>query len=156
MATESVNFTTSTMSKEETKHCHMSKQAMNVLNKKGFFGGKKLSLCDDCVFGKHKRVSFKSAVHCTKGVLDYIHSDLWGPSRRVSLGGCNYLLTFIADYYRKVWCFFINTKDEVMGVFKDWKTMVEKRMEHEIKTLRIDNGLAFVDNEFLKGGYSKA
>ena len=78
---------------------------MNVLSKKGVFGGKKLGalqFCEDCVYGKHKQVSFKLAIHNTKRILDYIHSDLWGPSRKVSLGGCSYLLTFIDDYSRKV------------------------------------------------------
>ena len=76
-----------------------------------------LPFCEDCVYGKHKRVSFKPTVHNTKGILDYIHSDLWGPSRKVSLGERNYLFMFIEDYSRKVWCFFIKTKDKVIDVF---------------------------------------
>lgn len=50
---------------------------MHVLSKKGEYGGKKLgtfSFCD-CVIGKHNHVSFKPAVHNTKGILDYIY--LW-------------------------------------------------------------------------------
>ena len=77
-------------------------------------------------------MSFKPVVHNTKGILDYVHSDLWGPSRKMSFGGYSYLLTFIDDYSRKVWCFFIKTKDEVMGIVIDWKTMIEKKMEREI------------------------
>ena len=95
-------------------------------------------------------MSFKPDVHNIKGILDYVHLDLWGSSREVSLGGCSYILTFIDDYSRKVWCFFVKTKDEVMGVFIDWKTMIEKKMELGIKTLRTDNGLEFVEKEFLK------
>ena len=123
-----------------------------MLSKKGDFGGKKLGVlpfCDACVYGTGKRVSFNTIVNNTKGILDYIHSDLLGPSRRASLGGCNYHLTFIYKYSRKVWCFFIKTKDEVMGVLFNWKKMIEK-MECGIKTLRIDNGLEFVEKEFLK------
>ena len=60
---------------------------------------------------KHKRVSFKPTIHNTKGILDYVHSDLWGPLRKVSLGGCSYFLLFIDDYSRMIWCFFIKTKD---------------------------------------------
>ena len=76
-----------------------------------------LGFCEQCVYGKHKRVSFKPAIHNTKGNLDYIHSDLWGPSRKLSLSGCIYLLTFIDDFSRKVWCYFIKQKNEVFDVF---------------------------------------
>ena len=33
---------------------------------------------------------------------------------------------------------------------KIWKTIIEKMMKHEIKTLRTDNDLEFVKMEFLK------
>ena len=36
-----------------------------------------------------------------------------------------------------------------MGVFINWKTMIEKKMERGIKTLKTDNGLEFVEKEFL-------
>jgi hypothetical protein len=55
------------------------------------------------VFGKHKRVKFNTATHSSKGILDYVHSDLWGPSHKPSLGGARYMLTIIDDYSRKVW-----------------------------------------------------
>ena len=74
---------------------------MQELSKQGLFGGKKLGnldFCEHCVYGKHKKVSFKPTIHNTKRILDYIHSDLWGPSRKTLFGGCNYLLMFINDY----------------------------------------------------------
>lgn len=65
------------------------------------------------------------------------------------MGGCNYPLTFIDDYFRYVWCYLIKTTDEAMGVFKDQKTMIEKIIEHEINTLMTDNGLELVKKDFL-------
>ena len=84
MVTRSTNVSSSTISEQETKLWHMrlghlSEQGMNVLSKKGVFGGKKLGalpFCEDCVYGKNKWVSFKPTVHNTKGTLDYVHSDL--------------------------------------------------------------------------------
>ncbi len=76
-----------------------------MLSKQGLLGGQKivkLDFCEDCVFGKQRRVKFKIVVHRTKGTLDYVHSDLWGPSRVVSKGGSRYMLTFIDDFSRKV------------------------------------------------------
>ena len=95
-------------------------------------------------------MSFKLAIHNTKGILDYIHSDLLGQSRKTSLSGCNYLLTLIDDYSRKVWCYFIKHKDDVFDVFVNWKTMIEKKTGKSIKTLRTYNGLEFVDKKFLQ------
>jgi hypothetical protein len=40
-------------------------------------------------------VKFNTSVHTTKGTLDYVHADLWGPSRKPSLGGARYMLTII-------------------------------------------------------------
>ena len=153
----SANVSTSTMSDRDTKlwHLrlgHMSERGMFELSKQGLFDGKNfgnLGFCEHCVYGKHKRVSFKPAIHNTKGILDYVHSDLWGPSRTPSLSGCSYMLTFIDDYSRKVWCYFIKHKYEVFDVFLEWKKMIEKKAGRSIKTLRTDNGLEFVDSKFL-------
>ena len=111
----SANISTNTMSDQETKlwHLrlgHMGERGMYELSKQGLFDGKKLGnlgFCEQRVYGKHKRVSFKPAIHNTKGILDYIHSLLRAPSRKPSLSGCNYFLTFIDDFSRKVWCYFI-------------------------------------------------
>nr|XP_027104323.1 uncharacterized protein LOC113725378 [Coffea arabica]XP_027104350.1 uncharacterized protein LOC113725401 [Coffea arabica] len=70
---------------------HMSGKGLDILSKRGLLCGQStgpLEFCEHCIFGKQKRVSFSSpAIHKTKGTLDYIHSDLWGPSRAPSKGG---------------------------------------------------------------------
>ena len=68
----------------------MGERGMYELSRHGLFDGKKfgnLGFCEQCIYGKQKRVNFKLAIHNTKGILHYIHSDLWGPSRKPSLGG---------------------------------------------------------------------
>ena len=80
---------------------HMSEAGMSILSKWGLLNGQKigkLDFCEHCVFGKQCRVKFSIAQHRTKGTVDYIHSDLWGPSPVNSKGGNQYLLTFIDDY----------------------------------------------------------
>nr|GEW13568.1 retrovirus-related Pol polyprotein from transposon TNT 1-94 [Tanacetum cinerariifolium] len=63
-------------------------------------------------------------------------------------GGCVYFVTFIDDYSREVWVYFLKTKYEVFGKFKEWKTMVEKQTGKQVKTLRTDNGLEFCNTLF--------
>ncbi|CAM8880925.1 unnamed protein product [Rhodiola kirilowii] len=64
---------------------------------------KNLDFCEHCVFGKLHRSKFLKGVHRTKGSLDYIHSDCWGPARVESAGGNIYFVSFIDDYSRMTW-----------------------------------------------------
>ncbi|KAG8492461.1 hypothetical protein CXB51_009586 [Gossypium anomalum] len=108
---------------------HMSENGMTELSKKRLLDGQgicKLNFCEHFVFGKQKRVRFTRGIHNTKGTLEYIHSDLWGPSRVPLRGGANYMLTFIDDFSRKVWAFFLKQKSDMFSAFKSWKIMIEK------------------------------
>jgi len=129
----------------------MSEKRMTILRKKcclGSTGTGKLDFCDHCVFGKQKRVSFSKAKYRTQGILDYIHSDLWGPSKVPSLGGKRYMLTFVDDFSRKVWVYFLRQKNETFSMFKKFKALVENQTGRKIKKLRTNNGLEFVELEF--------
>ncbi|GJU74030.1 retrovirus-related pol polyprotein from transposon TNT 1-94 [Tanacetum coccineum] len=69
---------------------HMSEKGMVILSKRGLLDNHKvanLEFCEHCVIGKQKRVSFSKSIHQTKGTLDYLHANCWGPSRVPSLGG---------------------------------------------------------------------
>ncbi|KAG8483625.1 hypothetical protein CXB51_023496 [Gossypium anomalum] len=105
---------------------HMSENGMVELRKRGLLDGQgicKLNFCKHCVFEKQKRVRFTRGIHNTKGTLEYIHSDLWGPSRVPSRGGANYMLTFIDDFLRKVWAFFLKQKSDIVQVRRDRETL---------------------------------
>ncbi|KAH9670612.1 hypothetical protein KPL70_017043 [Citrus sinensis] len=69
---------------------HMSERGLVELSKQGVLGVDKiepLRFCEDCVLGKSSRVKFSTGIHNSKGTLDYIHADLWGPTQTASLGG---------------------------------------------------------------------
>ncbi|RVW14253.1 Retrovirus-related Pol polyprotein from transposon TNT 1-94 [Vitis vinifera] len=70
---------------------HMSEKGLSILSKQGLISGAetgKLKFCETCVMGKQRRVKFSMGSHTTNGVLEYIHSDLWGPSPVESHSGC--------------------------------------------------------------------
>lgn len=130
---------------------HMSEKGMPILSKKVLHGGeatRKIKFCEACVKVKHRKVNFDTGQHTSKEILDFVHSDLWDPTQVKCQGGCSYFVMFIDDYSRKVWLYFLKTKHEVFGNFKEWKTMVEKRTRKQVKTLRIDNGLEFCNAPF--------
>ncbi|CAM8929401.1 unnamed protein product [Rhodiola kirilowii] len=130
---------------------HMSERGMQILSKRDLLGGyriKNLDFCEHCVFGKLHRSEFPKGVHRTKGTLDYIHSDCWGPARVESVGGNRYFLSIIDDYSRMTWVFMMKYKSEAFNKFKQWKTLVENQTGKKIKRLRTDNGLEFCSAEF--------
>ena len=49
-----------------------------------------------------KNVKFGTNIHQTRGILDYVHTDVWGPTKNVSLGGNRWFVTFIDDYSKRV------------------------------------------------------
>ena len=62
-------------------------------------------------------------MHKTEDILDYIH--YWGSVKVVSKGGARYFMSFINDYSRKVWVYFLKNKFEAFAKFKKWKAEVE-------------------------------
>ena len=100
------------------------------------------------VYGKACRVKFGTGQQRTKGTLDYIHADLWGPSRTPSHLGARYFLSMVDDYSRKLWIFILKTKDEVDDCFENWKTLIENQTRKKIKRFKTDNGLEFCSDFF--------
>ena len=73
----------------------MSERGMVELHKRNLLKGNKmckLDFCKYCVLGKQNRVQFKTTMHKTKGILDYVHADVWGPTRLASRGGHMYFV----------------------------------------------------------------
>jgi len=58
------------------------------------------------------------------------------------------MLTFIDDFSRKVWAYFLKEKSEAFKVFKESKTLLENQTRKKIKRLMIDNGLEFCNHQF--------
>jgi transposase InsO family protein len=65
-----------------------------------------------------------------------------------SASGLQYYVTFIDDYSRRTWIFFMKTKDEVFSRFREFKALVENQTGKKSKVLRSDNGGEYTPNEF--------
>ena len=64
------------------------------------------------------------------------------------LSGYEYYVTFIDDYSRKTWIYFLKTKDEVFEKIKEFIALIENHSERRIKTLRTHNGGEYTSKEF--------
>ena len=75
---------------------HMSIKNLQILTKKGILDKRKigdLSFCENCVMGKHKRLSFHIGKHNSGEALKYVHADLWGSQNVTpSISGKQYFL----------------------------------------------------------------
>ena len=65
-----------------------------------------------------------------------------------SLSGYAYYVSFIDDFSRKTWIYFMKNKDEVFSKLKEFKALIENHTEKKIKTIQLDNGREFTSNEF--------
>jgi len=84
-------------------------------------------------------VRFSSGATREKGMLELIHSDMFGPIPVPSLGGYFYYASFIDDLSRKRCLYFPRKKPKVFSIFKEFKSLVENVTEERIKVLRTDN-----------------
>jgi hypothetical protein len=66
-----------------------------------------------------------------------------------SISGYVYYISFIDDYSRKTWVFFLKSKDEVFGKFKEFKALIANFSERKIKAIRLDNGGEYTSEEFV-------
>lgn len=131
--------------------------------------GSEISNCEVCSAGKMARLPFPTSSSRASKILEIIHSDLDGPMETNSIGHAKYFLTFIDDFSRKVFVYFLKQKSEVLDRFKEFKRLVEnqtgRRIEkivdgitkdgdqltkNTIKKLRTDNGGEFLSTEFIE------
>ena len=103
---------------------------------------------ENCVYGKQNRVSYPSGGKREKHIIELVHSDVFGPMKVPSLGKSMYYVSFIDDFSRNTWIYFLKKKSKVFDKFKEFKALVENQTENKIKVLRTDNGGEFCNKEF--------
>jgi transposase InsO family protein len=106
-------------------------------------------MCKGCAKGKNIKNPFPKSDNKAKGVLELIHSYVCGPMPSNSLSGYVYYVSFIDEYSRKTWVYFLKSKDEVFGKFKEFKASIENLSERKIKIIRSDNGGEYTSNKFV-------
>ncbi|KRZ63393.1 Retrovirus-related Pol polyprotein from transposon TNT 1-94 [Trichinella nativa] len=84
--------------------------------------------CATCLKGKQCRLPFsKLATKGSEDVLELVHSGICGPMQVVSVGGDRYFLSFIDDFSRKSFVYFLKHKNEALPKFKDFIAVVERQ-----------------------------
>ncbi|BBH09623.1 ADP glucose pyrophosphorylase large subunit 1 [Prunus dulcis] len=136
------------------RYGHLSFNTLSLMGKQHMVRGlptiqHQTQVCEACVLGKHQRNSFLTGYSWRAShPLELVHSDVCGPMNTTSTGGNRYFLTFIDDYSRKTWVYFLKYKSEVFDYFKVFKALAEKQSGCALKTLRSDQGGEFSSNVF--------
>ena len=82
--------------------------------------------CQGCILGKHLEHKFERSSHeRTYAPIELIHSDIAGSFPHMSMIQVKYALTFIDEFSRYCWVYFLKHKSEVFYLFKVFKALVE-------------------------------
>jgi len=106
------------------------------------------SICRRCALGKNTKKAYPHSNKKTNGILDLIHSDLYGLMTALSMNDCLYYNIFIDDWSRKTWIYFLKTKDESFSKFQDFKNLVENQTGRHIRVFITDNGKEFDSHKY--------
>jgi hypothetical protein len=93
-------------------------------------------------------VRFPSGATRENGVLELVHSDVFGPVTVPSLGGSLYYVSFIDEFSKKTWIYVLRKKSEVFKKFKEFKFLVENQTYKKTKVSSTDNSGEFCGKEF--------
>ena len=74
---------------------------------------------------------FHSCVSRGKGILDLINSDVFGAIPIPSLRGSMYCVSYIDDFSRSTWLYFLKKKFKVFGKLKEFNDLVKTKQERK-------------------------
>ena len=132
---------------------HPNPVVLSHLLKNGFLSNKSIIPdssfhCSVCKLAKSKTLPFRSNAHHADKCFDIIHSDVWGISPILSHAKYKYFVTFIDDYSRFTWIYFLRSKNEVFSMFKTFLAYIENQFHTCIKILRTDSGGEYISAAF--------
>lgn len=106
------------------------------------FESNKESVCDACQKAKSHQLPYNRSLGSSKFPLELVHSDVWGPAID-SVGRNKYYDSFVDDFSKFTWIYFIKYKSEVFQKFHEFQTMVERQFDRKILTMQTDWGTEY-------------
>jgi hypothetical protein len=72
--------------------------------------GLELNFCQHFIYGKQIQVRFPYGATRENGILELVHSDVFDMVTMPSLGVSMYYVSFIDNFSRKTWIYFLRKK----------------------------------------------
>ncbi|KAL0406058.1 UNVERIFIED_CONTAM: hypothetical protein Slati_3919700 [Sesamum latifolium] len=88
-----------------------------------------------CLVGKMTKKPFVGQSAIANGLLDLVHTDVYGPLSISARGGFSYFITFTDDHSRYGYIYLIKYKSEAFGRFKEYRLEVENQTNRKIKVV---------------------
>jgi transposase InsO family protein len=134
---------------------HISQKSLQYLLNCGMILGIKLSstgdkiVCDACIQAKiaHKPLPQEPRDRTSK-FGDRIYSDVWGPSRHLTIDKKSYYVSFIDDYSRELVIYLMANKSETFLKYKLYEALRLRQRDAHIKTLVSNRGGEYTSSEF--------
>ena len=129
---------------------HAPSSRVQQLASKGLLGSmsKDNFDCTSSQLEKQPVFPFNNNESISNSIFELIHSNVWGPSPVVSIGGSRYFVVFIDDYSRYSWIFPMKSRSEILPIYSNFAKMVETQFSKRIKTFRSDNALEYTQYAF--------
>jgi hypothetical protein len=89
----------------------------------------KKNVCEACALGKTHRDSFsKEKSWRAKAPLELIHTDICGPISINSHGGNRYFITFIYDFSRMCWVYFLVKNQKFFQFLENFRKWLKDKV----------------------------
>lgn len=101
-----------------------------------------LEFCTACAYGKSQRLPSPSSPNIYRKPLDLLYCDLWGLASILSTNENRYYLSIVDAFSQHTWLFPLKRKSDTLGVFIQYKTLIEKSIGNH-KAIQTDGGGEF-------------
>ncbi|CAN1836113.1 Retrovirus-related Pol polyprotein from transposon RE2, partial [Linum perenne] len=98
------------------------------------------SVCSGCCLGKMHKLPFHVSNYKADGPLGLICSDVWGPTPVFSVTNQRYCVLFYDHFSKYVWLYFARYRSDLLSIFIQFRSLVEKFFGRPIKSFRADWG----------------
>jgi transposase InsO family protein len=106
--------------------------------------------CEACAGAKARKIHLPPKTHASaKRPLQIVHSDVGGPVNVQSHRGYKYWITFIDEYTRHPWVYFLKKKSEAESTYDTWRKDIQAYIGAEIGEVQFTaNWLEFFQTDF--------
>ena len=127
-------------------HRHLSYLNISKLRKiVSLFSNLSSLECESCQLGKYTCVSFPQRLESrTKSPFEFVHIDVWDPSRTAFTLDFRYFVTFIDDSFPCTWPFLMKSQIELFSIFQKFFAEICNQFHTSICILRSDNALEYL------------
>lgn len=88
---------------------HMSEKGLSLLSEQDLLKNMKklqMEFCEHRVYGKAHKLKFSTSKHKSGGLLNYVHTNVWGSTKVIPKDGSRYFIKFVDDYSMYAWVYF--------------------------------------------------